>query len=57
MTLYAFITTIFSIITVGCYIYLKASGHMWYGINWRRVFYEIRRGICVLILKLRNICN
>ena len=36
------------------YIYLKASGEMWYGINWGRVFYEIRRWFCKLLLKLFN---
>ena len=48
------IIVICTIFVVGSYIYLKASGEMWYGINWTRVFYEIRRGICKLLLKLCN---
>lgn len=42
------------IIGIGTYICRKATGDMWYGINWSRVFYEIRRWICKLLLKLFN---
>ena len=48
------IIVICAIFVVGYYIYAKVSGEMWYGINWRRVFYEIRRGICKLLLKIFN---
>lgn len=41
-----------AVLVIGIYIYGKVSGHMWYGINWGRVFYEIRRSICKLLLKL-----
>lgn len=37
---------------IGGYIYLKVSGHMWYGLNWKRLFYEVRRGICIVLCKL-----
>lgn len=47
-----FIITICAIAVIGGYIYRKASGDMWYGINWTRVFYEIRRAVCKLLLKL-----
>lgn len=43
-----------AILVIGGYIYRKASGEMWYGINWTRVFYEIRRAVCKLLLKLFN---
>lgn len=48
------ITTIVAVLVIVSYIYLKATGVMWYGINWKRTFYEIRRGICKLLLKLFN---
>lgn len=48
------ITVIVAILVIGGYIYRKASGDMWYGINWKRAFYEIRRAICKLLLKLFN---
>ena len=48
------IIVIFAILVIGIYIYRKASGEMWYGINWKRCFYEIRRAICKLLLKLFN---
>lgn len=28
---------------IGSYIYLKASGHMWYGINWKAVWNYIKK--------------
>ena len=46
------IITICTILVIGIYICRKASGEMWYGINWTRVFYEIRRTVCKLLLKL-----
>lgn len=49
-----FIITICAIGTIGIYIYFKATGEWWYGINWTRVFYEIRRAVCKLLLKLFN---
>ena len=42
------------VLVIGIYIYRKASGEMWYGINWGRVFYEIRRWFCKLLLKVYN---
>ena len=46
------IISICAIIGISTYIYRKATGDMWYGINWGRVFYEIRRWICKLLLKI-----
>lgn len=46
------IIIICAVLVIGIYIGLKASGEMWYGINWTRVFYEIRRAVCKLLLKL-----
>lgn len=43
-----------AILFIGIYIYRKATGQMWYGINWGRIFYEIRRGICKLLLKIAH---
>lgn len=48
------IIVICAVALIGIYIYLKATGVMWYGINWKRCFYEIRRAICKLLLKLFN---
>lgn len=42
------------VVAVIIYICLKVTGEMWYGINWKRVFYEIRRAVCKLLLKLFN---
>ena len=39
---------------IAMYIYLKATDEIWYGIQWGRVFYEIRRAVCKLLLKLFN---
>ena len=49
-----FIIIICAVSLVGIYIYLKVSGEMWYGINWHRVFYEIRRAFCKVLLKLHK---
>ena len=57
MTFETLVTIICATITLGCYIALKASGEMWYGIQWGRIFYEIRRGICILLLKIRSMCK
>ncbi len=48
------IIVICAVALIGIYIYRKASGQMWYGINWKRAFYEIRRAVCKLLLKLFN---
>ena len=39
---------------VGFYIYLKVTSKMPYGLNWKRLFYEVRRGICIVLCKLFN---
>ena len=49
-----FIITTCIILFVAIYIYRKVSGQMWYGINWNRIFYEIRRAICKLLCKIFN---
>lgn len=43
-----------AVIFIGAYIGLKASGELSFGINWKKCFYEIRRAICKLLLKLFN---
>ena len=48
------IITISAILVIGIYIYRKASGDMWYGVQWGRVFYEIRRWFCKILLKVCN---
>lgn len=57
MTFETLVTIIFVAIILACYIYLKASGEWWYGIQWGRIFYEIRRGVCILLLKIRALFN
>lgn len=46
------IICICAFVAIGGYITLKVSGVLWYGLNWGRLFYEIRRGICKLLLKI-----
>ena len=43
MTLDALIIITCAVMTLGCYIYLKASGTWWYGINWKMVAKTIRK--------------
>lgn len=37
-----FIIVICAVLVIGIYIYRKASGDMWYGIQWKNVFRAIR---------------
>lgn len=46
------ITIVCIIVGLSCYIYLKATGELWYGIRWDNIFYDIRRSVCRLLLKL-----
>lgn len=48
------IIIICAVLGIGCYIYLKASGEMWYGVQWGRIFYEFRRSVCRLLLKIHK---
>ena len=54
MTLDTFILIICAVGTLGSYIYLKASGVMWYGIRWDNIFYHLRRNVCRFLLKLHK---
>lgn len=54
MTLETMIIIICAVMTLGCYIYLKATGIWWYGIQWGRIFYEFRRSVCRLLIKFHN---
>lgn len=46
--------SILAVLTIGSYIYLKATNTMWYGIRWNNIFRNIRRSICRILLKLHK---
>lgn len=53
-TLDIIIIVALAVLGIGCYIYLKATDTMWYGIRWDNIFRSIRRSLCRILLKLHK---
>lgn len=54
MTIENIICIICAIYIVAYYIWAKASGVMWYGVQWKNVFRRLRRRFCQMLCKMFN---
>lgn len=44
--------TIMAIITIVSYIYLVVTDTIWCSIHWKRLWHNIRKAVCRILLKL-----